>query len=81
MTRAGRGVAAVDFLTVFRESPRPDQPRMVLGQIGVLPQALFNFLLLLGCLGLVAVLAIALERRITPEVNGIEPGVSPPPAR
>lgn len=37
--------------------------------------------MLLGCLGLVAVLAIALERRITPEVNGIEPGVSPPPAR
>lgn len=25
-----------DFLTVFRQSPRPDQPRMVLGQIGVL---------------------------------------------
>ena len=25
-----------DFLTVFRPSPRSDQPRMVLGQIGVL---------------------------------------------
>lgn len=35
--------------------------------------------MLLGCLGLVAVLAIALERRISPEVNGIEPGVSPRP--
>ena len=36
--------------------------------------------MLLGCLGLVAVLAIALERRISPEVNGIEPRVSPRPA-
>lgn len=25
-----------DFLTVFRSSPRPDQPRMVLGELGVL---------------------------------------------
>ena len=33
--------------------------------------------LIVGCLGLVAVLALALERRITPEVNGIEPVVSP----
>ena len=37
--------------------------------------------MLLGCLGLVAVLAIALERRISPEVNGIEPAVSPRPGR
>jgi MFS family permease len=37
--------------------------------------------MLLGCLGLVAVLALALERRISPEVNGLEPGVSPRAAR
>ena len=37
--------------------------------------------LLLICLGLVAVLALALERRITPEVNGVAPAVSPPSAR
>ena len=36
--------------------------------------------LIVGCLALVAVLALALERRITPEVNGIEPAVSPRPA-
>ena len=29
-------IAPGDFLTVFRPSPRADQPRMVLGQIGVL---------------------------------------------
>jgi hypothetical protein len=29
-------IAPGDFLTVFRPSPRPDQPRVVLGQIGVL---------------------------------------------
>jgi hypothetical protein len=29
-------VAPGDFLTVFRPSPRADQPRIVLGQIGVL---------------------------------------------
>jgi len=38
-------------------------------------------LMLLGCLGLVAVLALALERRITPEVNGLEPAVTPRTAR
>ena len=36
--------------------------------------------LIVGCLALVAVLALALERRISPEVNGIEPAVSPRPA-
>jgi hypothetical protein len=25
-----------DFLTVFRPSPHPDQPRVVLGQLGIL---------------------------------------------
>jgi MFS family permease len=37
--------------------------------------------MLLGCLGVVALLALALERRITPEVNGLEPVVSPPSGR
>ena len=36
--------------------------------------------MLLACLGLVAVLALALERRISPEVNGVEPRLSPRPA-
>ena len=36
--------------------------------------------MLLVCLGLVAVLALALERRISPEVNGVEPRLSPRPA-
>lgn len=36
--------------------------------------------MLLGCLGLVAVLALALERRISPEVNGVGPDLSPRPA-
>ena len=35
--------------------------------------------LIVGCLALVALLALALERRITPEVNGLEPVVSPRP--
>ena len=35
--------------------------------------------LIVGCLALVAVLALVLERRITPEVNGVEPVVSPRP--